>query len=75
MSDDKASTSPNMALGQGRISETERRIIYLSLILIVILAVLMNYTQDQTTSLVSLFFIVIIAIANIIYFASRRKSK
>lgn len=75
MADDNTSKRDNLALGQEKVNETERRIIYLSFAIIIILSLLMNYSQDQMTSLITLFLIIMIAIANIIYFNSKRKSK
>jgi len=55
-----------------RVSETELRLIYLSLIIIVVLAVLM---QLDIYSVGALFLIVIVAIANIVYFYNRSRKR
>lgn len=51
--------------------EIERRNIYLTLIIILILAIIMQFTQGQIASLLSLFLIGIIVIGNIIYLHNR----
>ena len=58
-----------------RISDTERRLIYLSLIVIVVLAVLMQYGLQDIYSLVALFIIVVVAIGNIVYLYNRSRKK
>ncbi len=58
-----------------RISDTERRLIYLSLIVIVALAVLMQYGLQDTYSLVALLIIVVVAIGNIVYIYNRSRKK
>jgi accessory gene regulator protein AgrB len=55
------------------ISENERRILYLSLFLIIILALIIHLTTDQLTSLGALFFVVVVALGNMTYLYSRRK--
>ncbi len=56
-----------------KISENERRIIYASLFVIILLALLMQWTSDQLMSLGALFLVVFVALANIAYLYSRRK--
>ncbi len=58
-----------------RISDTERRLIYLSLIVIVALAVLMQYGLQDTYSPVALLIIVVVAIGNIVYLYNRSRKK
>lgn len=55
------------------ISENERRVLYLSLLLIILLAVVMQFTQDQMYSLFALLFLGVVAVENIIYFYTRRR--
>lgn len=55
------------------ISENERRVLYLSLLLIILLAVVMQFTQDQMYSLFALLFLGVVAVGNIIYFYTRRR--
>ncbi len=65
-------------LNQGmkpRMSETERQLIYLSLIVIVVLAILMQYGPTETYSLVAIFFIIVIALGNIVYIYNRSRKK
>ena len=65
-------------MGQGmkpRMSETERQLIYLSLIVIVVIAILMQYGLEETYSLLALFFIIVIAIGNIVYIYNRSRRK
>lgn len=62
-------------LGETKMGENTRRIIYLSLVIIVALAVLEHLTAGQTYSIAALFLIVIVALGNISYLHSRfRKS-
>ena len=55
------------------ISENERRVLYLSLLLMILLAVMMELTKDQTYSLLALFVLGVVAVGNIIYYYSRRR--
>jgi hypothetical protein len=66
----KTETGENLSFN---ISENERRILYLSLFLIILLAVVMQLTQDQTYSLLAFFVLGVVAVGNLIYFYSRRK--
>lgn len=54
------------------ISENERRILYLSLFLIIVLALVIHLTPDQMTSVLAVFFVAVIAVGNIIYLYGRR---
>jgi hypothetical protein len=61
-------------LGQGaKIGEKERRVIYVSLIVIVALGVLEHLAAGQIYSVAALFLIVIVALGNIGYLYSRFK--
>lgn len=64
-----------MALGKTKISQTERLIIFLSLFIIIILAILMQYSQAQVYSILTLFVIIIIVIGNAIYIYNKYKTK
>jgi hypothetical protein len=55
------------------ISENERRILYISLFVIILLVVVMRLTQDQMYSLIALFVLGVVAVGNIIYFYRRRR--
>jgi lipoprotein signal peptidase len=55
------------------ISENERRVLYLSLFIIVLLAIILQFTSDQTYSLLALLFLGVIAIGNIVYIYTRSK--
>ena len=55
------------------ISENERRVLYLSLFIIVLLAIILQFTSDQTYSLLALLFLGVIAIGNIVYIYTRLK--
>jgi heme/copper-type cytochrome/quinol oxidase subunit 2 len=56
-------------------SENERRIVYLSMLVVAVLAILLGLSNDQTYSAVTVLFIVIVVIGNIIYFYRRMKRK
>ncbi len=56
-----------------KVGESERRIIYVSLFAIIVLAVFMQWTSDQLMSLGALFFVVVVALANIAYLYRKRK--
>jgi undecaprenyl pyrophosphate phosphatase UppP len=56
-----------------KMSENERRIVYLSVLVVAVLAILLGLSNDQTYSAVTVLFIVIIVIGNIIYFYRRMK--
>lgn len=60
---------------QSKMSEAERQLLYLSLVVIVVLAILMQYGLAETYSILALFFIIVIAIGNIAYLYSRSKKK
>lgn len=60
---------------QPKMSEAERQLLYLSLVVIVVLAILMQYGLAETYSILALFFIIVIAIGNIAYLYSRSKKK
>ncbi len=55
------------------VSENERRILYISLFIIILLALFMQWTSDQLMSLGALFFVVVVALTNIAYLYRRRK--
>ncbi|MCX6648735.1 MAG: hypothetical protein NTV61_05030 [Candidatus Bathyarchaeota archaeon] len=55
------------------ISENERRVLYLSLFLIILLALVIQLTSDQVYSLLALLFLGVIAVGNIVYLYSRRR--
>ena len=54
-----------------KVSENESRIIYLSLFVIIVLAILLGLSNDQIYSSVVVFLIVIVIIGNVIYFYGR----
>ncbi len=54
------------------VSEGERRILYVSLFLIIVLAAVIHLSPDQLTSLAALFFVAVVAAGNIVYLYSRR---
>lgn len=56
-----------------RMGEKQRRVIYVSLIVIVALGVMEHLTAGQIYSIVALFLIVIVALGNIYYLYSRFK--
>jgi len=56
-----------------KMSESERKILYASLFLIVIVAVILGLREDDIYSLISLFLIVVIAISNVLYFYTKMK--
>ncbi len=56
-----------------KVSESERRIIYVSLFAIIVLAVFMQWTSDQLISLGALFLVVVVALGNIAYLYGKRK--
>ncbi len=58
-----------------KMSENERRIVYLSVLVVAVLAILLGLSNDQTYSAVTVLFIVIVVIGNIIYFYRRMKRK
>jgi hypothetical protein len=58
-----------------KMSENERRIVYLSVLVVVVLAILLGLSNDQTYSAVTVLFIVIVVIGNIIYIYRRMKHK
>jgi lipoprotein signal peptidase len=58
-----------------RISENERRIIYLSVFVIIMLTILFGLHNDQTYSIVAMLLIVIVAIGNIVYIYGRMRRK
>ncbi len=58
-----------------KISENERRIIYLSVLVVIVLALLLGLSNNQTYSLVAVLFIVIVAIGNVVYFYGRMRGK
>jgi F0F1-type ATP synthase assembly protein I len=58
-----------------KISENERRIIYLSVLVVIVLALLLGLSDNQTYSLVAVLFIVIVAIGNVVYFYGRMRGK
>jgi lysylphosphatidylglycerol synthetase-like protein (DUF2156 family) len=61
-------------LSQGvKMEEKTRRLIYLSLLVVIVLAVLAHQTTQVTISAASLLLIVLIAISNIVYLHSKSK--
>jgi hypothetical protein len=56
-----------------KMTESERKILYASLFLIVIVAVILGLREDDIYSLISLFLIVVIAISNVLYFYTKMK--
>jgi hypothetical protein len=62
-------------MDERRLMESERTIIYFSILMIVILAVLVNVTKQELFPLASVVIIVIIAISNVIYFYRKRKKQ
>jgi len=56
-----------------RLESIDPRIIYLSLLIIMGLAVVMHLSTDKTSSLAGVFMIIIIALANIGYLARKFK--
>jgi hypothetical protein len=57
----------------GNVGENERRVLYLSLFLIVILSIILQFTSDQTYSLLAFVFLGVIAVGNIAYLYSRSR--
>ncbi len=58
-----------------KISENERRIVYLSVLVVVVLAILLGLSNDQTYSIVAVLFIIIVVIGNVVYFYGRMRRK
>ena len=58
-----------------RISENERRIIYLSVFVVIMLAIFFGLSNDQTYSIIAVLLIVIIAIGNVVYIYGRMRRK
>jgi len=56
-----------------KLGEIDYKIIYASLIIIMILAAALHLSSDETQSLLVLAFIVVIALGNIGYLFSKRK--
>lgn len=57
-----------------RMEENERRVLYVSLLIIAVLAVALRLTDDQSYSLVAVAFIVVIALGNIAYLYTRPRN-
>jgi len=56
-----------------KVIENESSIIYLSLFVIIVLAILLGLSNDQIYSSVVVFLIVIIIIGNVVYFYGRMR--
>jgi lipoprotein signal peptidase len=60
-----------------RLDRIDRRIIYASLLIIIVLAAVTRLSPEETYSIVSVFLIIIVALGNIgyLYSRSRRRSE
>jgi hypothetical protein len=54
-----------------KVSENDRRIISTSVVAVILLATLLELSNDQTYSLVFMFFLIIVVIGNLVYFFGR----
>lgn len=54
------------------IRDLDRRILYVSLIVIVIIGLLLNLTEIQINSALAIYLIILIALSNIAYLYTRR---
>ncbi len=54
-----------------KVSQNERRLLYLSIAIIVLIAAYLQLTLDKTDSIVAVFFLVVVAVGNIMYFYTR----
>jgi hypothetical protein len=53
------------------VSPNERRLLYASLAIIILIAVYLQLSLKQLESLAAVFFLVVVAVANIMYFYTR----
>ena len=55
--------------------EKEKRVIYLSFMIMIVLVVIVNVTRDELFSIAAVFTMAIILSSNVIYFYRKRKKK
>jgi amino acid transporter len=58
-----------------KLVQIDRRVLYASLVLIMVIGLLLFNTEEQVVSAMMLFLLILIAISNIVYIYTRYKKK